>query len=402
MSKSKPGWRRVNLGDVVCLDKETCRNPLGEGIERFIGLEHLKPGDLRIRSWGEVSGGNTFTNRVRPGQVLFGKRRAYQRKVAVSEFDAVCSGDIYVLVSKDPSKLLPELLPYICMTNAFFDHAISTSAGSLSPRTNWSRLAEFEFSLPPLEEQRHIFTLVEAWQELIRSLEDSREAAQEAEEAQFVYFLNGGGICRSEKKLSQFGQIPKHWEISRVAELGDVAYGISAAVADNTDPTSGDPILTGANISLDGTLDLTKLVYFPTKGKSAFLLQRGDVLLNWRSGSLAHVGKAAIFNLDGNWTCASFILRLRPGSDVNNQFVWRLFNFMRKHQLFSRGMSQQINFKMNAAHFRAIEVPNPPRIEQDEIVSAMRVIWNSTEALNERLNTAQKQMQLVLGTILEG
>jgi len=96
MSKLKPGWKQVKFGDVVRLNRETCKDPLLAGIDRAIGLEHLESGDLRVRSWGEVSDETTFTNLVRPGQVLFGKRRAYQQKVAVADFDAVCSGDIYI------------------------------------------------------------------------------------------------------------------------------------------------------------------------------------------------------------------------------------------------------------------------------------------------------------------
>jgi type I restriction enzyme S subunit len=77
----KPGWRRVKLGDVVQLSKTRCADPLAEGVERYVGLEHLEPGDLRIRNWGNVADGVTFTSVFQPGQVLFGKRRAYQRKV---------------------------------------------------------------------------------------------------------------------------------------------------------------------------------------------------------------------------------------------------------------------------------------------------------------------------------
>ena len=159
MANLKPGWRRVKFGEVVRLNKETCKNPAAEGIDRYIGLEHLEPGDLRIRSWGDVSDGTTFTNRVRPGQVLFGKRRAYQRKVAVADFDAVCSGDIYVFESTNPDRLLPDLLPFLCQTDSFFEYAVGTSAGSLSPRTNWTSLAEYEFALPPMEEQRRLAIL---------------------------------------------------------------------------------------------------------------------------------------------------------------------------------------------------------------------------------------------------
>ena len=149
-------WPRVKFGDVVKLNTDRIADPAAEGIERYVGIEHIEPEDLRIRSWGLVAEGITFTNHFRSGQVLFAKRRAYQRKVAVADFEGVCSGDIYVLESKDPDTLLPELLPFLCQTDGFFNHAVGTSAGSLSPRTNWAQLANYEFPLPPLAEQRRI------------------------------------------------------------------------------------------------------------------------------------------------------------------------------------------------------------------------------------------------------
>lgn len=166
----KPGWRRVRFGDVVKLSKARSQDPLADGFERYVGLEHLEPGDLRIRSWGNVADGVTFTSVFQPGQVLFGKRRAYQRKVAVAGFSGVCSGDIYVLETKDAQTLLPELLPFICQTDAFFDHAVGTSAGSLSPRTNWTSLADFKFAMPPVEEQQrvvHFLSTVEEQSEAV-------------------------------------------------------------------------------------------------------------------------------------------------------------------------------------------------------------------------------------------
>ena len=173
----KPGWRRVKFGDVVRLSKARSQNPLADGLERYVGLEHLEPGDLRIRSWGNVADGTTFTSRFEPGQVLFGKRRAYQRKVAVADFAGVCSGDIYVLESKDADVLLPELLPFICQTDAFFEHAVGTSAGSLSPRTNWTSLASFEFVLPSLNFQSRIVFTIKSALECELAYEQAREAA---------------------------------------------------------------------------------------------------------------------------------------------------------------------------------------------------------------------------------
>lgn len=151
---NRKNWSRLRFGDVVENLNETC-DPASAGLERVIAMEHLEPGSRYIRARGKVADGTTFTRRCWPGQVLFGKRRAYQRKVAVSEFDAAMSGDIYVLAPKG-DRVLPELLPFLCLSERFFQHAVGTSAGSLSPRTNWSSLASFEFDLPPLDQQRRI------------------------------------------------------------------------------------------------------------------------------------------------------------------------------------------------------------------------------------------------------
>ena len=170
-------WRRVKFGDVVRNVNENVKDPEAAGIDRVIGLEHLDPCELRIDRWGDLTEETTFTRRVKPGQTLFGKRRAYQRKTAYAEFDAVCSGDILVFESADPAVLLPELLPFIAMTDGFYAKALETSAGSLSPRTRWSDLATYEFELPPLVDQRRIADLLWSIEQHLLAIDAQLESA---------------------------------------------------------------------------------------------------------------------------------------------------------------------------------------------------------------------------------
>ena len=135
LNLDKSRWKRVAFGDVVRNVNETIRDLEAAGINRVIAMEHMDPGELKVSRWGSTEDGTTFTRRVKPGQTLFGKRRAYQRKVAYAEFDAICSGDIYTFET-DGTQLLGELLPFLVQSNGFFEHALGTSAGSLSPRTN--------------------------------------------------------------------------------------------------------------------------------------------------------------------------------------------------------------------------------------------------------------------------
>lgn len=180
--------KKVAFGDVVRLSRERSNDPQADGFERFVGLEHIDPGDLHIRRWGDIADGVTFTNVFRPGQLLFGKRRAYQRKVAVADFSGVCSSDIYVLEPRD-ERLLPDLLPFICQTDAFFEHAVGTSAGSLSPRTNWENLASYEFALPPTEEQRRICRVLTAAEAACAAFVELAKATEQAQAAMSAELL---------------------------------------------------------------------------------------------------------------------------------------------------------------------------------------------------------------------
>ena len=161
----------MRLGNIAREVKETVKSPLNAGIERLVGLEHLDPEGLKISRWGSVADGTTFTKRFREGQILFGRRRAYQKKAAIADFEGVCSGDITV-IEAIPGKVHPELLPYIIQNDDFFEYAISESAGSLSPRVKWKHLSNYEIALPGIELQNKIADLMATFDKSIQSKKD--------------------------------------------------------------------------------------------------------------------------------------------------------------------------------------------------------------------------------------
>ena len=251
----KPGWQRVKFGDVVRLSKARSSDPIADGYERYIGLDHIEPEDLRIRRWGNVADGVTFTSVFKPGQVLFGKRRAYQRKVAVADFSGVCSGDIYVFESKDSNVLLPELLPYICQTEAFFQHAVGTSAGSLSPRTNWTSLANFEFALLPLAEQRNFADLVAMLDENLDNLENADKLSNKLIWSLYCSEILGRNSQCNCIEDPHFGEVSAGLQILTINSIAELVTDGEHATPIRTE--GGVPLLSARNIQ-DGWLDLTE------------------------------------------------------------------------------------------------------------------------------------------------
>src|SRR5262249_6285496 len=125
------------------------------------------------RRWGTVGEGYlgpAFHMRFRPGQVLYGSRRTYLRKVAVADFEGITANTTFVLEPKDPRVLLPDLLPFIMQSESFHAHSIKQSKGSVNPYVNFSDLAWYELALPPLGEQRRISEALKAAWDLEESI----------------------------------------------------------------------------------------------------------------------------------------------------------------------------------------------------------------------------------------
>lgn len=170
----------------------------------IVGLEHLIPDEIRFDAY-DINTDNTFSKRFVKGQVLFGRRRAYQRKAAIAEFDGICSGDITVIQAIE-RKMVPELLPFIIQTPVFFDYANRGSAGSLSPRVKWEHLADYEFELPPLEEQKILADKLWAAYRLKEAYKKLLVATDEMVKSQFIEMFGNPLSLNQKNELKRLGE----------------------------------------------------------------------------------------------------------------------------------------------------------------------------------------------------
>lgn len=379
----KPGWRRVKFSDVVRLSKARSQDPLAEGFERYVGLEHLEPGDLRIRTWGNVADGVTFTSVFQPGQVLFGKRRAYQRKVAVADFAGVCSGDIYVMETKEAKILLPELLPFICQTDAFFEHAVDTSAGSLSPRTNWTSLAEFEFLLAPLAEQVRIL-------ELLTTIEYVNVAHHDVE-------VSADQLVRALLKDT----LDQEWPI---VELGHVVEGTQYGLSINAGVDGQYPMLRMMNIENGLCVENDiKFLDLTDKDFEAYRLVHGDVLFN-RTNSYELVGRTGVYELEGDHVFASYLVRVKTIREKLEPMFLTLFlnsDFGRRQVLaYATKAVSQAN--VNASNLLRVQLTLPPLEIQQKLLVEIHEAKSAEREVKVRRESLDKLKKLLLADIAGG
>lgn len=156
----------------------------------YIGLEHLDSGTLTVSRWGADVAPIGEKLIMKKGDVLFGKRRAYQKKVGIAPFDGIFSAHGMVLRPRE-EVITKEYFPLFISSDYFLDEAIRISVGSLSPTVNWKDLGNLVFSIPTIEDQKRITPLVWAAIDAKNAYKKQLAATDELVKSQFIEQIDG-------------------------------------------------------------------------------------------------------------------------------------------------------------------------------------------------------------------
>lgn len=375
---SKAGWTRVRFDQIATQINDRVDNPAEAGVERYVGLEHLDPDSLRIRRWGEPTDVESTKLRFQPGDIIFGKRRVYQRKVAVADFEGICSAHAMVLRAK-PGEVLPDFLPFFMQSDLFMERALSISVGSLSPTINWKALAAEEFLLPPIQEQARLVEPLVG----VRAFEDDLKTAVGAGEKAYEAWI--------ESELKDHG-----WPLRPTIELLTRAtVGIVVKPADWYVPLGqGVPALRSLNV-LKNRLSWEDHIEISQEGhefhqKSA--LRAGDVVIV-RSG---RPGDAAVIpELDHPLNAIDLIIST-TGPDLRPEFFCRFLNSVAGRRQFASGIAGTAQLHFNVELFKKLRIPVPPLAEQDVFIARAQQFDGTLTDLRERLASAQELKKTIL------
>lgn len=398
----KTNWTPVYLGDVVEESREVVRDPVKERIEKVVGLEHIDSESIHLRRWETLEHSTTFTKKFVKGQVLFGRRRAYLKKAALAPFNGICSGDITVLEAK--KDLLPELLPFLINNDKFFDFAIKNSAGSLSPRAKFKDLANYEFLLPPKDQQAQLA-------ELLWAADDSLEGLTKlifSLNQQLSSYIKGvitSSIAKNPKEIirakSPFqtkwidAQYPEGWKCYKLVDvISDYQNGFAEGKRDE----NGIPQLRMNNVTRSGRIDLSSVEMIPDdRNIDRYRIEENDVLFcNTNSEDL--VGKSILANSQiTGFTFSNHFTRLRPKNNlVTPKFLHTWLKYHFDIGLFERRCTKWIGqAAIQTENLLGLYIVLPPLDEQviaNEKVQKIEQAIEFSEIKLERSRMLQKSL----------
>jgi type I restriction enzyme S subunit len=351
-------WKKAKLGDFVSHSKESV-DPTGGEVTRYVAGEHMETDQIRISKWGLIGDGYlgpAFIRRFHPGQVLYGSRRTYLRKLAVADFDGVCANTTFVLSTSDSNFLLQEFIPCIMTSEDFHAFSIRESKGSVNPYVNWSDLAKYEFYLPSIDEQAKMIKLYWGIQKHIEAINQKVTAIQNLKESWISSLLESTVESQS------------------LVEIADIIMGQSPDGQTVNQAGEGIPFFQG---NAEFGQKYPSIKFFTTAGKK--FANAGDILISVR----APIGDINIAPID--CSIGRGLASIRPHSVDDTEFI--------KNMLL--GTVNILSHKGAGSTFSAIKgedlrkhtLPWPEKAVRLEITSCLNSIDMSLEAsLSEKVS----------------
>jgi len=209
------------------------------------------------------------------------------------------------------------------------------------------------------------------------------------------------GLRGEKQKETEIGLVPESWNVVELDELLSVTqYGPSV----RGDSEGKHPILRMTN-QANGKIVGNNLQYVNVSNSEfdKFRVARGDILFN-RTNSFELVGRTAIFDLQGDFVFASYLIRMRTNAERLNPFFLNCyFNWneaqARLKSIATRAVSQS---NISATRLRTFVIPLPTIQEQTEIVSQLNTIDQKIELHVQKKTLLEELFRTLLRQLMTG
>ena len=255
------------------------KKPTEDDKYTYIGLEHLDSGCLEVTRYGSDVAPIGEKLVMRKGDVLFGKRRAYQKKVAIAPFDGIFSAHGLVLRPKE-DVVDRDFFPFFISSDYFLDAAIKISVGSLSPTINWRELKELEFELPDLAIQRDLAKIFMAMNEAKKAYKELIIQTEQLVQSQFI---------------EMFGNDTVGWKYSVIpfSTVGVFTTGGTPSQKDSAEYVGDTPWITTVSLGSNYVDESDAIAFISQKAideSATHLIPKNSLMIGIRVG----VGKTSI------------------------------------------------------------------------------------------------------------
>ncbi|MFT5760092.1 MAG: type I restriction enzyme S subunit [Alteromonadaceae bacterium] len=391
----KSNWKTYRF-DEIAKNISKRVDPNNTDLTVYIGLEHIDSESLHIKRHGTPDDVNGTKLRFYKGDIIFGRRRAYQRKAGIATWDGFCSAHALVLRA-NPDVIDPELFPFFLHSDLFMNRAVDISVGSLSPTINWGTLKHQEFLLPPKNLQKRIATLFWDSEEVIKSELKAKEKLEIILDAEIEFKIHGEQL--EGKTINQvIENIKKQKSTSKLKEMGEIFKGKGITKSEVTE--DGIPCVRYGELYTKHHRIIRSYCSFinNTSASKAIKLKQNDVLFAGSGETIKEIGKSAAFIDSEEVYAGSDILIFRP-HDMDGVYAGYLMNsLLVRYQLNKFGTGATV-MHVYGSDIEKIVVPKIDKEEQLKISLYLEKISQNISSLTRKIDATNSLKESIINKV---
>lgn len=351
----------------------------------YVGGEHIDSNEMKIEKRGVIAGstiGPMFYCGFKSGDILFVTRNPHLRKCGVVNFDGICSEKTFVLETKNRNILLQEYLAIVMQSDDFWNYCEENKSGGVNYFLNWSTLAEYEFYLPSLAEQKVLAEKLWAAYEVKQSYLKMIAATEEMVKAQFIEMF---GDCESNTH---------YYQIKKVGDFAECFAGATPSTKVSAYWDNGNiPWMSSGEVHKGRVKDTdAKISQQGYDGCSTKMVPVHSVVI-----ALAGQGKTrGTVAINDIALCTNQSLcAIVPNEEVNYEY---LYHNLRGRYKELRSMSGDVDGRggLNLKHIQSIKVVVPPMEEQLKFVSIAQQADKSISELRKSVDAIDKVIKSLI------
>ena len=178
--ENKNDWQGVRLDDALFKREENDREGARSRFDTFVKVEHMEAERLHLLGVGSQKDEElppTFYKIFRKGQILFPTRNPHLRRTALAPCDGIC-GEKTLTLEVNEEVADPKLIPFLFHSANFYDHTAGAIIGSTNPHCRWRDIANYEFLLPPKDQQAKLAELLWSADQIVEMLSRLAQRAE--------------------------------------------------------------------------------------------------------------------------------------------------------------------------------------------------------------------------------
>ena len=398
----KSDWIKLKLNDVCEWYQKNIQNDeqINFGIEHYVTANYIDSDSLKFYRYNELADGQkgpTITKHFEKGDLLLSTRSVALRKAALSPVEGVTGEKLLVLRIKQESALLREFMPFVFQSIDFWKYAQNSASGSVNKFTSWTKIRDYEFLLPPKDQQAQLAKLLWAMDELIEKEHSTLEKLETNLNSNIESEIHG--VSLKGKAIDQvLEEFSKKGELVSLLDLGELLKGKGIPKSDVKD--AGLPCVRYGELYTKHHRIIRKFNSYVSeedKVKSLFL-KKNDVLFAGSGETITEIGKSAAFVNDIDAYAGSDILVFRP-FDMNGYFLGYLMNsqFVRQ-QLNKYGTGATVMHIYNS-DLAKIKIPKMEKEKQVEIAKFLESISKNIFALESKIKSSLSLQKSLINQI---